>query len=171
MFIFNSRYNTLTVVLRPVRRIVVGTQVVKEDGLSAHFDRGIFTTEDEETAQLLRDKIKKTRDPNVVEITSVDQRAFSLLKKGSKNIRHAVTAAEISKTNPAQAKLSEQEPGTALNCVICESMGVKKAFKNQKALNLHLISHRADVQVSKPLEAAKAAEAKVEEKPANPEEA
>lgn len=169
MYIFNSRYNTLRVVLRPSKRLVVGTQVVKEDGLAAVFVNGIFTTEDEETANLLRGKIKQTNDRTIIEIGDIEERAFKLLK-GKKNVRTAVTAAEVSKTNPGPAKLAEPEPGTALNCVICESMGVKKAFKNQRALNLHLVSHRPDVQVSKPLDAAKAADAvAVEEKPATPE--
>lgn len=148
MYIFNSRYNTLMVVLRPVKKIVVGTQVIKEDGLVARFDRGIFTTEDEETAKLLREKIKKTRDPNIVEIGDVEDRAFALLKKGSKNVRTSVTAAEVSKTSPG-AKIEEQG---SLKCLICD-----KVFKNQKSLNIHLISHRPDVQV-----------AKAEEKPAEP---
>lgn len=169
MYIFNSRYNTLRVTLRPAKRLVVGTQVVKEDGLTAVFERGIFTTDDADTAQLLRDKIKKTNDPNIVEIGDVEERAFRLLKKGGPNVRKHVTAAEISKTNPG-AKLTEQDPGTALNCVICEAMGVKKAFKNQRALNLHLVSHRPDVQVTKPLDEAKAAEGpKVQEKAETPE--
>lgn len=163
MFIFNSRYNTLTIVLRPSRRTVIGTQVVKEDGLSAQFERGIFMTEDPEVAQLIRDKIKKSRDSNVVEITSEDERAFAIMKKGDKNLRQAVTAVDVSKVNPGQSARLAEEPGTALKCVICD-----KLFKNQKALNIHLVSHRADVQLAKPLEATKAAEAKLEEKTAEP---
>jgi hypothetical protein len=153
MFIFNSRFNTLMVVLRPVRRTVIGTQVIKEEGLTVQFERGIFTTEDAEVAQLLRDKIKKSHDTNIVEITSEDARAFEYLKAGAKNVRKAVTAAEISKVNPGQAP-QMVEAGTALKCPICD-----KLFKNQKSLNIHLVSHRPDVQISKPLAASKMAEA------------
>ena len=103
MFIFNSRFNTLRVVLRPSKRLIVGTQVVKEDGLAAVFERGLFITEDEETAQLLRDKIKKTEGPKIA------------------------------------------EPDLAMKCPICD-----KVFKNQKGLNIHLVSHRPDVQIAEP---------------------
>jgi hypothetical protein len=149
MFIFNSRFDTLTVVLRPTKRLVIGTQVVKEDGLVAHFERGIFMTEDAETAQLLRDKLKKSHDTNVVEITSEDELAFARLK-GGKNVRRAVTAAEISKVNPTQAPKMTEEAGTALKCPICD-----KVFKNQKSLNLHLTSNRPDVQIASPMAASK----------------
>lgn len=155
MYVFNSRFNTLTVVLRPTRRVIVGTQVIKEDGISAHFERGIFTTEDEETAQLLRDKIKKTRDNSIVEIGSAEERAFQEAEK-AKNIREAVTAAEVSKVAPGPKIAEASKPTT---CPICD-----KVFKDQKSLNLHLVSHRPDVQITKPLEPAK-----VEEKPAAPE--
>lgn len=152
MFIFNSRFNTLTVVLRPVRRVIVGTQVVTEEGLVARFENGLFTTEDEDTAKLLREKIKKSRDgSNIIEITSEDELAFAKLK-GPKNVREAVTAAEVSKVNPAQAKLAERS-NAPIKCLICD-----KEFKDQRSLNIHLVSHRPDVQVAPAAQAPKLAE-------------
>lgn len=164
MFIFNSRFNTLRVTLRPSKRLVIGTQVVKEDGLTAVFDHGIFTTEDEETAQLLREKIKKTNDHNIVEIGDVEDRAFRLLKKKDKNVRNMVTAAEISKMDPKPAPRVE-ERDQALKCPICD-----KVFTKQRGLNIHLVSHRPDVQVSHPeVSPADALETKTQEAPAESE--
>lgn len=159
MFIFNSRLNTLRVTLRPSKRLIVGTQVVKEEGLTAVFERGIFTTEDADTAQLLRDKIKKTKDTGIIEIGAEDERAFNYLKKG-KNVRTAVTAAEVSKVNPQQT-VAMTEKDQALKCPICD-----KTFKNQKGLNIHLVSHRPDVQLAADkTEAPEAAAPKISETP------
>lgn len=157
MFVFNSRYNTLRVVLRPSKRLIVGTQVVKEDGACAVFERGIFTTDDPEIAQMLRDKIQKTKDVNIVEIGDVEERAFKLLKKGAKNSRNMVTAAEISKVNP-QVAPTLAEKDQALKCPICD-----KTFKNQKGLNIHLVSHRPDVQIAATKAEAPAAAPKISE--------
>ena len=144
MFIFNSRFNTLMVVLRPTKKLVIGTQVVTETGARAEFKNGIFTTEDAEIAQLLRDKIKTSHDRDIVEINDEAQRAFVKLKKGGKNVRTGITAADLK--TPALAssiKVAEPESDKALTCLICD-----KVFKNQKSLNIHLVSHRPEVQLA-----------------------
>lgn len=142
MYIFNSLTETLTVVLRPKKKLVVGSQVVVEDGLVARFDHGIFTTEDEEAAKLLREKISKTHDRTIVEIGSEEERAFERAAKVM-NTREAMSAPSMSKTlNPS---IAERAPAEKIICPICDP---EKEFKSQKDLNLHLLSHRPGVSVA-----------------------
>lgn len=143
MYIFNSRFDTLTVVLRPTRKVVIGTQVVVEEGLRARFEQGLFTTEDEETAELLRQKIKKSRDLNVVEISAEDRMAFERAAK-LKNVRESTTAPALSR---AFAAAPSKEPAEKIICPICDP---PKEFKTQKDLNLHLMEHRPGVVPDKP---------------------
>ena len=139
MYIFNSRCETLTVVLRPTRKVVVGAQVVVEPGLSARFERGIFTTEDEDTAIQLREKIAKSKDRSIVEIGDEEALAFERAAKVL-NQREAMSAPSMSKTlNPS---LVEKEPAEKIICPICDP---PKTFKSQKDLNLHLLGHRPGV--------------------------
>lgn len=145
MFIFNSLYDTLTVVLKPGRKLVVGAEVVREPGLRVEFKNGVFETEDADLAEALRAKIKG--DKTVIEITSEDQRAFDRSVKAM-NQRGPTTALDI-KTDQEKVKIAEKA-ATNLQCPICD-----EKFKTQQAYNLHMVGHRAQ---------AKAA-AKAEEKP------
>lgn len=140
MFIFNALYDTLTVILRPSKKMVVGAEVIREPGLKAEFVHGVFKTEDQEIADLLRKKIKGDR--MVLEVTSEDQLAF---ERGTKalNQRGPSSALDL-KTDSEKARLVEKPVGE-LKCPICDS-----AHKTQAALNLHLVSHRSSVQEKKP---------------------
>lgn len=143
MFIFNSRAHTLTVVLKPSKKIVVGTEVVREPGMKAEFQNGIFTTEDENVAAALRATIKRTGEREIVEITSEDLRQFSG-RHAAKNIRQATSAAESSKAlNTSRITLQADEQEQAAQCPICD-----QKYKSQRDLNRHLISHRPGVQLS-----------------------
>lgn len=149
MYVFSSRFRTLTVVLKPSRKIVVGTEIVREPGLSARFENGVFQTEDSETAELLRKKTKG--DHNVVEITEADQAAFSH-PKPALNERGTVSsvtlkAPETSKT----VKIEEKTADAGLTCPVCE-----KTFKTRQALDLHLVGHRAAVKIEETPAAAEA---------------
>jgi hypothetical protein len=147
MFIFNSRINTLTVILRPSRRTVIGTEVVHEGSLKARFENGLFTTDDPEVAELLRKKVELTHDRGIVEIASEEELAFRKAQKAL-NSRTAVTAAETSKAIAGPIKLEEKAEGSdTVKCPICDP---PKHFKNQKALNMHLLSHRPGVKVAQP---------------------
>jgi len=158
MFFFNSRSDTLTVVLRPTRKVVVGTQVIVEEGIKARFEQGIFTTESEEVAQLLRDKIKKTNDRDIVEIGNEEETAFERAKK-LLNQRAPSSAASMSKTlNPS---IVEREPAEKIVCPICDPA---REFKTQRDLNLHLMGHRPGMT---PPPAVKMAEAPAETPPAD----
>lgn len=139
MFTFNSRCQALTVVLKPSSRTFVGTELVKVPGIKAHFERGLFQTEDEETATLLRKLITSGREREVIEITNLDDLFYK--PKKARNQRAPISAVEDSKAlNPTVVAEKAAEQG--FDCVICE-----KKFKNQKALNMHLVSHRPGVQV------------------------
>ena len=142
-YVFNARCQALTVVLKPSSRTFVGTEMVKVPGIKAHFERGIFQTEDEETATLLRKVISSGKEREVVELTDLDDLFYK--PKKSRNQRGPIPAAEDSKalnTTVVAEKPAEQ----GFDCVICE-----KKFKNQKTLNMHLVSHRPGVQVSEPV--------------------
>jgi len=147
MYIFNSRLDTLTVVLRPTRKVVVGTQVIVEEGARARFVNGIFSTDEPEIAELLRQKIKKSGDREVVEIGSEEELAFK--RAGAlKNQREATTAPSLSKTlNPSLAERALDEP---IICPICDP---EKKFKTQKDLNLHLVGHRPGITPAPDVEA------------------
>ena len=133
-FIFNSRYETLTVVLHPTKKLVVGGEVIKEEGLKARFTNGLFETEDPDIAERLRKKIKG--DPNVVEITSEDQRAFAVGAKAL-NQREAATALDM-KGEKEKASLTEK---VNLVCPICDQRFTAKAD-----YDVHMVSHRAALQ-------------------------
>jgi len=139
MYTFNARCQALTVVLKPSSRTFVGTEMVKTPGLRAHFERGLFQTEDEETATRLRKLIASGQEREVVELTNLDELFYKV--KGHKNQRGPIAAVEDSKGMNA-TKVEEKTPEQGFDCVICE-----KKFKNQKALNMHLVSHRPGVQV------------------------
>jgi hypothetical protein len=143
MYIFNSRINTLTIILRPSRRTVVGSEVISEPSIKARFENGLFMTEDPEVAELIRKKVALTHDSGVVEITSEEELAFERSKKVL-NSRVAITAAETSKAVAGGVTRLEEKTATDLvKCPICD-----KAFKNQKALNMHLLSHRPGIKAS-----------------------
>jgi hypothetical protein len=130
-------------------RSFVGTEVVKVPGLKAHFERGLFKTEDEEIATRLRKLISSGQEREVVELTNLDELFYKTKKQ--QNQRQAISAAEDSKgLNPTVVAEKAPEGGNP-KCVICD-----KEFKNQKALNMHLVSHRPGVQVeeTKPTEQA-----------------
>lgn len=144
MFTFNSKIPTLTVVLKPSRRIMVGTQVVVEPGESARFSRGLFTTEDAAVAELLRAVIRKTKD-NIVELTHEDELAFEKIQ-GALNQRGPISAASLGKSSLRSAPtVAETVDPRDLSCPICDP---PKQFKNQRSLNLHLVSHRPGVNVA-----------------------
>ena len=77
-YVFNARCQALTVVLKPSSRTFVGTEMVKVPGIKAHFERGIFQTEDEETATLLRKVISSGKEREVVELTDLDDLFYKL---------------------------------------------------------------------------------------------
>jgi len=138
MYTFNARCQALTVVLKPSSRTFVGTELVKLPGVKAHFERGLFQTEDEETATLLRKVITSGKEREVVELPDPDDLFYT--PKKARNQRTPISAAESSKAlNPT---VIAEKPAASFDCVICE-----KKFKNQKDLNLHLVSHRPGVQV------------------------
>lgn len=131
MYTFNSRTQTLTVVLKPSIRQIVGAEVVKTNSLVARFERGIFQTEDDEVAKLLRDIVKRTNDHTIVEIDSEAKRAFEIAKN-KLNTRDPLTAADTSEKG-----VSLKEDTSELTCPICE-----KKFRGIKNYQLHLINHR-----------------------------
>jgi hypothetical protein len=139
-YIFNSRVSTLTVVLKPSMRSFVGTEVVKVPGLKAHFERGLFKTEDEEIATRLRKLIASGQEREVVELTNLDELFYKTKKQ--QNQRKAIPAVEDSKGLNATVVAEKTPEAGNPKCPICD-----KEFKSQKALNMHLVSHRPGVQV------------------------
>lgn len=139
-YIFNSRVQTLTVVLKPSSRTFVGTEMVKAPGLKAHFERGLFKTEDEDIAARLRKLIASGQEKEVVELTNLDELFYKTKKQ--QNQRKAISAVEDSKGLNATVVAEKKVEADGFDCVICE-----KKFKTQKALNMHLVSHRPGVQV------------------------
>lgn len=138
-YIFNSRVQTLTIALKPSSRVFVGAEVIRTPGLKARFERGLFKTEDEEAATLLRKLIESGQEKEVVELTNLDDLFYK--SKKARNQRSAVTASEDSKAlNPTVVR--EKDPEKAIKCVICG-----KEFKNQRDLNMHLVAHRPGVKV------------------------
>jgi hypothetical protein len=148
MYIFNSRCQALTVVLKPSSRTFIGTELVKNPGLKAHFERGLFKTEDEEIATRLRKLIASGQEREVVELTNLDELFYKTKKQ--QNQRKSISAAEDSKGLNAAVVAEKTVEAEGFDCVICE-----KKFKTQKALNMHLVNHRPGVQVE---ETAKATE-------------
>lgn len=138
MYVFNSWAQTLTVVLRPSRKLVVGAEIIREPGLSARFERGVFTTDDPEVAELLRKKIAK--DLKVTEITSEDLRVFEV-PKAAPNVRTAVSAQDLSKVTHEKPVVKEKTEASPLECPVCQ-----KAFTSKQNLNIHLVSHRQAVK-------------------------
>lgn len=136
MFVFSSWYQTLTVVLRPSKKIMVGAQLVVEPGLSARFQRGMFTTDDPEVAELLRQKVKY--DHRIVEVTA-EAAAFES-PKAAPNQRGPATALDLKMD--AKTKLEEKSLGE-LKCPICD-----KQFKTNQNLSIHMVTHRAPLQVT-----------------------
>jgi hypothetical protein len=144
MFYFNSRSETLTVVLTPSIKQVVGTQVILTPGKKARFVGGMFMTEDAEVAQLLRDAMKRSDARDIVEITAEDQRIFSTKK--AKNQRGPVTALQSSKA-AAAGRLSVPEKADEAEQLTCPICDPPKPFATRRALNMHLVSHRPGVQL------------------------
>jgi hypothetical protein len=159
MVYFNSRCLTLMIILKPSSRTFTGEGVVKTPGIRVHFQNGMFQTDDEETIKRLRALIQSGKEKEVVELPDPDFRVYAV-KKG-KNVRKPSSADELSKTlNPATLRMGDKESDEgALTCPICEP---PKKFKNQRALNMHLVSHRPGVQLG---DKQSPPEAKVEEKP------
>jgi len=134
MFYFASRLFNLTVVLKPATKTIIGGEIVKNPGINAAFKSGIFTTEDEGIAKMLR----AVKDPNVTEITAEDRAAFYAKTRGPKSVRGPMTAQAVKKGDTLQmAEQSKKE----FPCVIC---GTK--LKSQQGLDLHLVGHRASSQ-------------------------
>jgi hypothetical protein len=158
MVYFNSRNLTLTVILKPSARTFTGEGVVKTPGIRAHFVGGMFQTDDEETIKRLRALIQSGQETEIVELPDINSRVYNVKK--SRNLRGPAAADELSKTlNPATVRMGEKDTkDETLTCPICDP---PKQFKNQKALNLHLVSHRPGVQIHEAPEPA----AQVEEKP------
>ena len=142
-YFFNSRPQTLTVVLKPAVRTFIGTQMVKQPGLKAIFTNHVWETDDAEAAELLRSFIEKGKEREVVELTNLDELVYK--PKKSQNIRRALTADETGKTMGGTNLKEKAAAAENLKCIICD-----KEFKNQKALNMHLVSHRPGVQVAEP---------------------
>lgn len=143
-YIFNSRVLTLTIVLKPSSRMMTGTQVVKIPGLSAHFVNGLWQTENEEAAGLLRNLIQKGQAGEVIELTNIDELVYQ--PKKTLNRRQAIAASETSKGLNPTAVAEKPAESESFDCVICQ-----KKFKTQKALNMHLVSHRPGVQIEQPV--------------------
>lgn len=141
MFIFNSMYDTLTLVLKPGRKLVVGAEVVREPGVRVEFVNGLYQTEDEEIAKAIRAKIKNDR--TVIEVTSEDQRAFEQQVKAP-NQRTATSALDV-KTGPEKVTLTEKQD---LKCPICDEV-----LKTSQLLKVHMVNHRAQLEGLKGKEA------------------
>lgn len=143
MFVFRSLAQTLTVVLRPTKKVVVGTEVIREQGLRAQFTKGIFETDDNATAELLRKVMKK--DGTIIEITEDERQAVeAAIKAESKtplNQRGAVSAADL-KGKSDKPQVAEKV--TPMKCPLCD-----QEFKSRQNLDIHLVSHRASVQAIK----------------------
>jgi hypothetical protein len=146
MFVFRSLTQSLTVVLRPTKKIVVGTEVIREPGLRAEFTKGIFETDDEQTAELLRKVMKK--DQTIIEITEADRQAVEASIKAESNtplnLRGPVTASSVKGTG---SKPKVEEKVTPMKCPLCD-----EEFKSRQNLDIHLVSHRQSVQAVKEAE-------------------
>jgi len=154
MYTFNSRVSTLTVVLKPSSRTFIGTELVKLPGLKAKFERGLFQTENEELATALRKLIASGKEREVVELTNLEELFYK--SKKALNQRTAISAAADSKGLNPTVLAEKKVEVEGFDCVICE-----KKFKTQKALNMHLVSHRPGVQVEEKPKAAEAVEAEI----------
>lgn len=133
MFIFNSMYDTLTLVLKPGRKLVVGAEVVREPGVRVEFVNGLYQTEDEEIAKAIRAKIKNDR--TIIEVTSEDQLAFERAAKAL-NQRTATSALDVK--GPEKVVLAEKQD---LKCPICDEV-----LKTSQLLKVHMVNHRAQLE-------------------------
>lgn len=135
MFYFTSRLYNLTVVLKPSTKTLIGGEVVRVPGAKAEFKGGLFYTEDENVAKMLR----AVKDPHVSEITEEDRASFKATARGPKAIRGPLTAEGARKPGDTPASMAEMNKKRP--CPICDEV-----FKTQQSLDIHLVGHRASVK-------------------------
>lgn len=143
MTVFKSIYKELKLKVKSEELIVVDGKYTRLPSKYIEFQGGHFETNDKE----LIERIKNTpafKNGEVLELTEKDRKIIEQGLKSDKpaNIRGAVTSVNLnSESEPIKMKEKEPEIDGEFKCDICG-----KVLKSKSGLNLHMISHRKDMQ-------------------------
>lgn len=109
--LFTSKYNGLKIVFKPGRKYHDDKgRPVKEKGIYAKFEEGVFKTEDKELIELLKDYMKQYPGDIVMIDEAKEKKKSEAIKKVIDEIEAEAIEEKIRKIEEGDIKLEENPP-------------------------------------------------------------